>query len=126
MNHSNYDKILNGVDALQAEILRLKMEGVSVIEFSTRLNTKKSIFEFAKKELPLDPYIEGEKSWDALADSIGGGFEKFRTKGVVMFIRTDASLQNQMSSAVIEFIDILSQIKREQLSNDMKIYLCSA
>ena len=122
MNRFSYDKILNGVDALLAETLRLKAIGISVIEFPTHLNSKKDIFEFVKREFPLDPFVEGEKSWDALADSIGGGVEQLRNTGVVVLIKALAKKQWQLSSAAIEFIDILFQIKKEHLPIDMKIY----
>ncbi len=89
-----------------------------------RLSTKKEIFEFAKNELPLDPFVEGEESWDALADSIGGGLEQFRGKGVVILVKNDANHRIQPSNVAIELIDIFFQIKKDQLSSEMKIYFC--
>ncbi|MFC3216595.1 hypothetical protein [Comamonas sp. JC664] len=60
---------------------------------------------------------------DALADSIGGGLEKFRTNGVVVVMKYDTNNKCQSTSSMIEFIDILFQIRNEQILDDMKIYL---
>ncbi|UXC17254.1 hypothetical protein [Comamonas squillarum] len=123
MNSFNYDKIINEIDVFCAEISRLKSDGVFVIEFPMRFSSKNEIFEFVKTEFPLDPLIKGGKSWDALADSIGGGLEKFRTNGVVVVMKYDTNNKCQSTSSMIEFIDILFQIRNEQILDDMKIYL---
>jgi hypothetical protein len=123
MSSFNYDKIINEIDDFCAEISRLKSEGVLIVEFPMQFSNKKEIFEFVKTEFPLDPLIKGEKSWDALADSIGGGVEKFRTNGVVVVMKYDTNNRCQTTSSMIEFIDILFQIRDEQIPDDMKIYL---
>jgi hypothetical protein len=124
MNRFNYDKVFRESDTLHAEIVQLKVDEIPVIEFPASLCSKTDIFEFVKREMPLDPVIEGQ-SWDALADSLGGGLERFRAKGVVILVRIDLSEERQISSAVAEFIDILFQIKNEQLPNSIRIYLCN-
>ncbi|GAB2724857.1 hypothetical protein [Comamonas sediminis] len=123
MNSFNYDKIINEIDGFDAEISRLRSDGVFIVEFPMQLSTKNEIFEFVKTEFPLDPLIKGGKNWDALADSIGGGLEKFRTNGIVAVMKYDANNSCQSSSSTIEFIDILFQIRNEQIPDDMKIYL---
>ncbi|MEN5182074.1 hypothetical protein ABE501_20160 [Comamonas testosteroni] len=123
MNSFNYDKIINEVDVFCAEISRLKADGVFIIEFPMQFSTKNEIFEFVKTKFPLDPLIKDGKSWDALADSVGGGLEKFRTNGVVVVIKYDANNRCQSTNSITEFIDILFQIRNEQIPNDMKIYL---
>lgn len=119
----NYDKIINEIDDFCAETSRLKSEGVFIVEFPMQFSTKNEIFEFVKTEFPLDPLIKGGKSWDALADSIGGGLEKFRTNGVVVVMKYDTNNRCQSTSSMIEFIDTLFQIRNEQILDDMKIYL---
>ncbi|MCD2165358.1 hypothetical protein [Comamonas koreensis] len=123
MNSFNYDKIINEIDVFCAEISRLKSDGLFVIEFPMQFSSKNEIFEFVKAEFPLDPLIKGGKSWDALADSIGGGLEKFRANGVVVVMKYDTNNRCQSTSSMIEFIDILFQIRNEQIPDDMKIYL---
>lgn len=123
MNSFNYDKIINEIDDFRAEISRLKSDGVFIVEFPMQFSTKNEIFEFVKTEFPLDPLIKGGKSWDALADSIGGGLEKFRTNGVMVVMKYDTNNRCQSTSSMIEFIDILFQIRNEQILDDMKIYL---
>lgn len=118
-----YEKVFTEPQLLGVEIHYLKNNGFSVIEFSTHLRDKKDIFEFVKKEFPLDPLLGEGNSWDALSDSIGGGIEQFRNTGVVVLVKNTLREREEPSAATIEFIDILFHIKEYQLFENMKIYL---
>jgi hypothetical protein len=121
-----YDKVFTKSILLSEEISRLANSGYSVLELPANLGTKEDIFEFVRNEFILDPLLGAGNSWDALADSIGGGMERHRSTGIMILVRNKSMARKEISTAREELIDILFQLKREQQLEKMKMYMYSA
>ncbi|MGN6608630.1 MAG: barstar family protein [Jatrophihabitans sp.] len=57
-----------------ARELRLRRDGVDVVElFTGDGSTRKAFFDAVRAAVLLDPPVQSERSWDALADSLWEG-----------------------------------------------------
>jgi hypothetical protein len=74
------------VDPLAAgqAIDELKRHGWSVFELPSNISTKEDFFEALRCTLPLDPSLHGNRSWDALADSLWGGLDGLQDENIAL------------------------------------------
>ncbi len=124
MKSFNYDMTFYNSEILNTEIPFFKKNGWKIFEYSVGISKKSDIINFAKNNFPLDPFIEGDCGWQALSDSIGGGFEIFRGNGVLILIRLNIETGSEVSQEAEEFIDILFDVKNYQLLEKMRIFCC--
>jgi Barstar (barnase inhibitor) len=48
------------------------------------IKDKRAFFEGIRKSLPLDPLVVGDRSWDALSDSLWGGLYNVDTSSIAI------------------------------------------
>jgi len=48
------------------------------------INDKKKLFDAIRSALPLDPPVFGDRSWEALSDSLWGGLDSLNAKKIAI------------------------------------------
>lgn len=75
--------------------------GDAVFELAPKDNTRQSLFDAVRTSLPLDPPVEGSRSWDALSDSIFGGLHLVDARTILI---TWADASKFRDAAPAEFV----------------------
>jgi hypothetical protein len=64
--------------------------GWRVFRLPTGIVTREDFFEGVRRTLPLDPAVHGNRSWDALSDSLWSGLDELQDERILI-VWPDAS-----------------------------------
>ncbi|WP_174430248.1 barstar family protein [Burkholderia metallica] len=75
------------IDAIEAASIaeECRRSGWLVIIFPEKIASKDQFFDGIRDNCPLDPPLQGNRSWDALADSLWSGLDEVDNERIVIF-----------------------------------------
>ncbi|NKI96516.1 barstar family protein [Rhizobacter sp. SG703] len=100
---------LFSIDELEVEkvVAECERRGWRVFRLPTNLSSKDEFFEGVRRVLPLDPILQSNRSWDALADSLWAGLDGLDEEKIVI-IWPDSSIMELRSPKDYEIaVDVL-------------------
>ncbi|MET3216438.1 UNVERIFIED_ORG: hypothetical protein ABIC48_004215 [Burkholderia territorii] len=75
------------IDAIEANGIaeECRRSGWLVIVLSEKIASKNQFFDAVRDNCPLDPPLQSNRSWDALADSLWSGLDEVDNERIVIF-----------------------------------------
>ena len=75
------------IDAIEARGIaeECRRRGWLVIVLSEKIASKNQFFDAVRDNCPLDPPLQSNRSWDALADSLWSGLDEVDNERIVIF-----------------------------------------
>ena len=75
------------IDAIEARGIaeECRRRGWLVIVLSEKIASKNQFFDTVRDNCPLDPPLQSNRSWDALADSLWSGLDEVDNERIVIF-----------------------------------------
>ncbi|WP_322084218.1 barstar family protein [Burkholderia sp. BCC1972] len=75
------------IDAIEARgiVEECRRSGWLVIVLPEKIASKNQFFDAIRDNCPLDPPLQSNRSWDALADSLWSGFDAVDNERIVIF-----------------------------------------
>ncbi|RQT89266.1 hypothetical protein DF041_26475 [Burkholderia cepacia] len=75
------------IDAIEAKGIaeECRRSGWLVIVLSEKMASKNQFFDAVRDNCPLDPPLQSNRSWDALADSLWSGLDEVDNERIVIF-----------------------------------------
>lgn len=71
------------------EVAQYRLEGWRVFDLPKGISSKTAFFDGVRSTLPLDPPVQGNQSWDALADSLWSGLDSL-TDDMILIVWPDS------------------------------------
>lgn len=112
----------DGTHDLERLIACLTERGWTVyILRGTHVTDRASFFDAVRAVLPLDPPLLGNRSWDALSDSIWGGLDALDSDRIAIIWENAASLQDashtDYETALEIFMELSASLADEQATD---------
>lgn len=107
------------IDALEAEhaAAEREREGWRIFRLPTAISSKDDFFEGVRQTLPLDPPLQSNRSWDALADSLWAGLDSLPESKVVIVWSGASAMETHApkdfaiaTNILIELPDLLGSV----------------
>lgn len=96
-----------------AELARLlgepEADGIQTYVLPRGLNSRQAFFDAVRATLPLDPPIVGDRSWDALSDSLWGGLDALASERLLI-VWPNADAMNQSPADLRTALRVLSDV----------------
>ena len=100
------------VSALEAEriVFECEQKGWRIFRLPANIISKDEFFEGIRRTLPLDPPLQSNRSWDALADSLWAGLHSLEESRIVMVWSDAFEMQVHSPKDFVIAENILSEL----------------
>lgn len=115
---------------LEGIIRQAELEGIPTYVLPRGMASRESFFDAVRRGLPLDPPLEGSRSWDALSDSLWGGIDGLESDRVVIIWREAAAMTaapEELDIALKVLADVAASLADPSMTNgrpkDVSVYI---
>ncbi|MFT4113558.1 barstar family protein [Silvibacterium sp.] len=102
-----FSVVSNAVQRIQEDSER---DGWLVLSLPSRISTREDFFNAVRDTLPLDPALSGNRSWDALADSLWSGLYMTPQEKILIVWPESTSMRNRFPADFAIACEILSDL----------------
>ena len=109
MRHETGVLILDATEA-QKRIADCEIAGWSTYRLPAGISSKAELFEGIRRTLPLDPMLQSNESWDALADSLWAGLDSLPAKKIALLWPDASIIQSRAPSDFAVATDLFADL----------------
>ena len=104
---------------------QLCAQGWLVYCLPSGIGDQESFFEAVKAVIPLDPPLIGNRSWDALSDSLWGGLDGIDTKRIaIVWPQVDLAAPYELEIALSIFEELIYSLGDAEATNGSPKEVC--